>query len=230
MSEHGLEITDCQSESAIDFVKHHSYFSFRKNDSFWRLVNSCSRIDPPPIALFSSKLFSCLPFHDKTKHLFTESDRSIFLETFLVEPGALIPASNGQDTPIEVYHQLPKKSRTFILKYAGGAKSGNYGGRKVFRLKDASKEACKKLIGNALEESTIGHHWIMQEECPVKTTTPWPLNSNSNAIGPKLGYSKTSCYCLGQKLLAAEIISSTNFKVGGSKHNVLTACIFESFL
>jgi hypothetical protein len=61
----------------FDYIKNHSYFSFRKNQYFKQALQSEAIIDPPPLAIFSSKLFCCLPFHKDTQE-FLQRKREIY--------------------------------------------------------------------------------------------------------------------------------------------------------
>jgi hypothetical protein len=96
-------------------------------------------------------------------------------------------------------------------------------------MRDTNKIFCETLINEALSEYEAGHQWIIQEEC-CKKNNYLPIEATDELSRPEMGYARTSCYCTHQGVLGAETIFSKHFKVGGSSHNHLSPCIFESYL
>ncbi len=146
----------------VNFVRSHSvYGEWAENYFKERITKKSVQYDLPPYILFDQKATLCLPFWSKTKSYFSDEIRNIFAYTTPIYDDTLeLPEGKCS---IDDFSEWPRSERNYYLKYAGADVSLNWGSKAVYRLSNLSKEKCKNILYEKIEEAKRGRIWILQE-------------------------------------------------------------------
>jgi hypothetical protein len=149
-----------------NFIRSHSFFGLCADNEFRsRLVRVGNGVtyDLPPHVLFDQKASLVLPFWSRTRELFSDEIRDLFVFTTPLLPSG-IELPDGTHVTIEEFARLARSQRLYYLKYAGSDVALNWGSKAVFRLSNMSHDDCRKLLQECVARYERGQTWLIQKE------------------------------------------------------------------
>ncbi|MFG2440939.1 hypothetical protein [Streptomyces sp. NPDC048508] len=203
------------------FVRAHSYGAVVAEDFFnlrvAELAAGRMRYDHPPVPLFDQKISLCLPFHDATRHAFTDAQRTLFPWTAAVVDGR-VQLPDGRNASLE---DLVRETQTeWYLKYAGLDTTRNFGSRAVYRISPDSREVGARTADMAIRESRAGKPWLLQEA--VGSAEPVTYVGRSGAMRTESMFTKVSVFDGPSRTLGALLQSSRTPCVRATAETVLS--------
>lgn len=137
------------------------------SDIFEAYLHSSLEIEPMPCLLYDQKVSAILPFDPRSRKFYTDEERDLFPETYLVSPEYIPSLDLGLTSWLELAN-FPAGKRRWILKYAGPDPSRRGSATQVWNLEDESRERIRQLINAALVDCQGGQHWIIQRKVKRK--------------------------------------------------------------
>jgi hypothetical protein len=213
----GLRARDCNFVRAHDFFSllNENYASYRLQ----RLRDGDSVYDLPPIALFDQKFVLALPFWRLTRGEFTDSVRQLFPFTTVLEPEGL-ELEDGSRLTVEEFAALPRRRRSYYLKYAGSDVGRNWGSQAVFSLSKLSRQACAAQLHNVLGNFERGERWIVQRDCESRESVEYVTRSGE--LQHLEAHSKHSVFCGPGGPIGYLNMYEQFYKVHGSDDTITT--------
>ena len=151
-----------------NLVRAHSFGALVAEDLFrvrlGHLASGTLRFDMPPVALFDQKVAMALPFEPDTRHHFDDPHRSLFPHTSLVRSDGTVHLQDGQLASLRELADRPAGERRYVLKYAGGDATRNFGSAGVWLLAHASAADARAVVDLAIADADRWEPWILQEE------------------------------------------------------------------
>ena len=115
-------------------------------------------IEPTPCLLYDQKVWLILPFDPRSRSFFTDEERSLFPETYLVSPEYIPSLDLGLTSWLELANS-PAGKRRWILCTLDLDPVRRGSATQVWNLEDENRERIRQLINAALvdcQEDTIG--------------------------------------------------------------------------
>ncbi len=178
------------------------------------------KIEPPPCLLYDQKVLVILPFEPRSREFFTDEERALFPEAYLIRPD-FIPEIEGEK--LESWKDLARLSgsaRQWVLKYAGSDSRRRGGAAEVWSLdsKNSSRADVVSLMMRALMDWETGDPWIIQRK--VKRKFPITYLGLDGALHDDEMYARiTPMYNLGDdpRLIGVTANLRRMWKVHGQK-------------
>ena len=125
-------------------------------------------VEPPPNLLLEQKIALPLINDARFKDYFTEKEKNIFPESYIIKEGAVF-CFDKRKYSLQDLVDMPRAKRSFIVKYAGLDLGINWGGKTVYRIKNESKKRTEKIIKKALlSYEKRKEPWIVQKDISLK--------------------------------------------------------------
>ena len=175
--------------------------------------------DLPPISLFDQKLLLALPFWNQTRAFYRDEVRGLFPYTAILTPEGITLEDGGLIT-IQKFSGLPRRDRTYFLKYAGADVSRNWGSRAVYHLGKLSRERCEAELTKALRRFPAGERWILQRQQPTDESVE--TITRDGTIETIACHSKHSVFHGRHGPMAVLVMFENFYKVHGSSETVAT--------
>ena len=138
---------------------------FKREDfSIKKLITGKTLIEPPPNLLYEQKMVLSAVYSPRFKGVFSDKERKIFPETYVLEKEKMMEFADGFYTLEDVIN-MPGNKRRFMIKYAGLDFSLNWGGRGVYRLAFKTREQSRRIVEQAVfAYERYKEPWIIQPD------------------------------------------------------------------
>ncbi|MFA6217533.1 MAG: hypothetical protein WDL87_07815 [Candidatus Omnitrophota bacterium] len=133
-----------------------------------RYKNGTVDIEPAPNIFFEQKVIMALLWHAQYREYFTQEERTIFPESYIIEDNSTYEFDGAQYS-IDNIIDMPRRQREFIVKYAGLDLQVNWGGQRVYRLKNLSRQSARRIFTRAIGSYKKHREpWIIQKDISQK--------------------------------------------------------------
>jgi hypothetical protein len=174
------------------------------------------------VALFDQKLLLALPFWDETREYFPDAVRDLFPYTTVLAMDGL-RLESGDRVSLEQFSDLPRRQRSYFLKYAGTDVARNWGSRAVFHLGKLSRAACEAQLRAAVERYAAGERWILQRERSSEEEVSYVTRDGE--VATTIGHSKHSTFYGPRGPLGVLVMYEQFYKVHGSAETITTVSL-----
>lgn len=232
----GVNVTDFKygyqlpEPSEIDLAINMGAFEGEKWDRYVTAYRDKDLLfDNPPVTTYHSKVPEILAFHPLTSQFYSDSVRSKFPATYLVEEGRCVQLPSGETIEVEDLWSASQRNREFVLKYAGADRSRSSGGSHVFQL-DGPKERSRTFINHALDDwEENSQPWLLQPRLKSKHRV-YPYENNTFSEANMRARFMPYYVNVRKKveLATASVLFSSNWKVHGNTDSVHCPLICEN--
>jgi hypothetical protein len=199
---------------SVDFVTAHSAASLVTANAFSLYLRQVTagtlRFGLPPNLLFDQKVIYALPFHRRTRCLFSDEIRELFPFTTVVEEDGFFD-KNDNFIPLEDFDKWARDTGVHYLKYGGPELEINWGSRGVLRLSKGGHLEHLKEAGRLARNR--GQVWLIQED--VSRRVPASLSDSLGRILETGDHVKLSAFYGPSVALGAKVMARRHFKVHG---------------
>jgi hypothetical protein len=208
---------DCNFIRAHDFVSlpHHNFFVDR--------MERCDRgevfFDLPPSLLFDGKVILAWPFWSKTRDAYDDEIRALFPHTSLIESDG-VDLPDGERITLDGLRDVPRRSRSWYLKYGGSDIAVNWGSKAVFLARTLSNPGCAELLDRIRQDLRRGRPWILQEA--VRRAEPATAFARDGGTFETEAYAKLSSFYGPGGLVGVLAMQLRSHKVHGSADTILS--------
>jgi hypothetical protein len=188
---------DDVKDTECNIIRSHSFFGLAGQNLFLNRLELAREqklvFDYPPTPIFDQKVIYALPFLRETASFFTDSVRSFFIPTFLIDEN-LSYVEEGSERTLGDLLARPRSKRRYFLKYAGQDTNRNWGSRDILMLWTVANETKDKLLNQVSKDINKGEPWVLQPFRPCREVVDYYDRKTGQKAPPTEIYAKYSSF------------------------------------